>query len=260
MTDILITTFLKRPYVFAFLAAYLLISICRRGSAKTFLYLAIGYTVAWLSEGLSIRFGFPYGLYHYVYENMAGEWMNWGVPVWDSVSYVFLCFAGLCVAEFIMMPDGMNRSTWIRSLNVPTLLKLNALAALLVTVLDVVIDPLAHQGDKWFLGRIYYYAHPGNYFDVPLSNFIGWFVVAFVINGLGLMMERSLREKESSPGLIGNLGGIGLYWGVFFFNMIVTLSIGDMTLAWASLGWGLIPALLLIRTIKKRRVFHNKTP
>ena len=31
------------------------------------------------------------------------------------------------------------------------------------------------MGDRWFLGRMYYYPEGGIYFGVPLSNFVGWF-------------------------------------------------------------------------------------
>ncbi len=47
--------------------------------------------------------------------------------------------------------------------------------------LDVVIDPLAVRGDRWFLGRIFYYPEPGWYFGVPAANFAGWVVVGAAI-------------------------------------------------------------------------------
>ena len=43
----------------------------------------------------------------------------------------------------------------------------------LMMLLDVVIDPLAVRGDRWFLGRIFYYAEPGVYFGVPAVELRG---------------------------------------------------------------------------------------
>ncbi len=54
------------------------------------------------------------------------------------------------------------------------------LGALLFMLIDVVIDPLSFRGDRWFLGKIYYYPDGGAYFGVTISNFIGWFIVGFV--------------------------------------------------------------------------------
>jgi len=47
----------------------------------------------------------------------------------------------------------------------------------LMMALDVVIDPLAVRGDRWFLGQVFTYAEPGIYFGVPCSNFAGWVIV-----------------------------------------------------------------------------------
>src|SRR5439155_1461572 len=50
--------------------------------------------------------------------------------------------------------------------------------AFLTTLMDLVIDPLTVRGERWFLGRIYYYPEGGIHFGVPLSNYAGWFLVA----------------------------------------------------------------------------------
>ncbi len=258
MLDILITTVIKRPYVLAFLLSYLFISTLSRGWIRTIIYLIIGYTIAWSSEVLSINYGFPYGLYYYVYENLQGEWLNTGVPVWDSVSYVFINYAGLCLAIFALKNE-TPRDEWIRSLNPISLLKLIALAAFLVTALDIVIDPLAHQGEKWFLGHIYYYAYPGMYFDVPISNFMGWYLVAFAINGCGIFMERLLPLKTpliQRSGLhdwIVKFGGVGLYYGIYAFNLFIALYLKNTALIIASLAWGLITMGVVLWTIRQRR-------
>ena len=47
----------------------------------------------------------------------------------------------------------------------------------LFAFIDMVIDPVALRGDRWFLGKIYYYPEPGVHFGVPFANYIGWAVV-----------------------------------------------------------------------------------
>ena len=93
MLEILLHTVAMRPYVFAFLVAFLVIGTLNRGAARTLLLLVVGYAVAFASEWASIRYGFPYGHYVYLYEAMEGELILGGVPVWDSLSYSFLAYA-----------------------------------------------------------------------------------------------------------------------------------------------------------------------
>ena len=231
--ETLLFTIEKRPYVFIFLVAFLVIGCLTRGWKRTFIFLFSGYLIAWGSEALSIRTGFPYGWYFYIYENLKGEWMNCGVPVWDSLSYTFLSFAGLSVAEYLL-----NQSS--KKL---ILFKTAFLSAFLVMLLDIIIDPLAHLGDRWFLGKIYYYPNPGWYFNVPLSNFIGWFFVTALIVGV---------NPPRPPFAKGGLGGIFLYFGIFLFNFGITLWIKEWTLVLLDLMWISLPLGLIIFKYKSQ--------
>jgi len=191
----LITTILHRPYVFAFLFAYLILSVRRWGSTRSLLWLITGYGIAWLSEYSSINNGFPYGEYHYVYENLSGELLVKGVPFFDSLSYPFLIFAGFVTAEFIVCGfyEFIKRRLrtdvgWSRTALLPAIF----LGAFLTMLLDVIIDPIATMGEKWFLGKIHYYTYPGSYFGVPMSNFGGWFLVSFVVIAFNVVLWRLL--------------------------------------------------------------------
>ncbi len=240
MLESVLHTIVKRWYVVAFLISYLGIASHHWGWRRTLKLLVLGYFIAWASEASSIRNGFPYGDYKYKYENMPGEIFFYGVPVWDSISYVFLSFAGYMMALFL-------RSRWNRFAPLQDLQRSWAtvvFGAALTVLLDVVIDPVAHLGARWFLGDIYYYPNPGWYFDVPMSNFAGWFLVAFAILGafrLTDSLEGVPRKTDSV------LLGVGLYLGVYFFNLGVTLYLREYKLAAASAGWGLLLLLLARR-------------
>jgi putative membrane protein len=113
--------------------------------------------------------------------------------------------------------------------------------------LDIVIDPLAHLGKYWFLGDIYHYPNPGRYFDVPLSNFAGWFLVSLAT----LSAFRLTDRLEGIPKTIRSIQwGALLFWGIYLFNLGITLWIRAYALAAASAGWGLL-LLLLSRKAKR---------
>jgi putative membrane protein len=114
-------------------------------------------------------------------------------------------------------------------------------------LLDVVIDPLAVRGERWFLGHLFYYPNGGLYFGVPLSNFAGWWLVGTA--GVGAY-EACARPPQ--PGGGGRPEpGIALYYAVFLFNLALTGWIGE----WALLGLGLalhgLTAAILV-TIARR--------
>lgn len=217
----MLTTIIHRPYVFAFLVAFLILGRLYWGWKKTLLWLVIGYVVAWVSEVSSIHNGFPYGIYHYIYENMPGELMIFGVPFWDSLSYPFLIFAGYTTARFIL---GLKTTNLVN-------LKTALLGAFLTMLLDIIIDPLTNMGDRWFLGKVYYYPNGGEYFGVPLTNFAGWFLVPLVVILI-------FQIASSAPGRLEMAGTTPLkflnplfYLSIAIFNIAITIWINEPFLA-----------------------------
>jgi putative membrane protein len=241
MLESILHMLIHRWYVFTFLLVYLAVGSLHWGWRRSLKLLVIGYAIAWASEASSIRTGFPYGFYSYHYDVLAGEPLVWGVPFWDSLSYPFLCFAGYMMALFL-------RSRWNPHAAVTDLQrswKTVLWGALWTMILDVVIDPLAHRGAQWFLGDIYHYPAGGFYFDVTLSNFIGWFLVALAILSAFRLTDNleGVPKKPWTP-----LLGAGLYGGIYLFNLGITVYIRAWWLALASAGWGV---LLLILSSKR---------
>lgn len=208
--DLLLDTFALRPYVFGFLLAFVAGAVRDLGLARTLFFGACVWPVAWLAEWLSTRTGVPFGLYHYTGTTRGQELFVDNVPFFDSLSFVFLAYAALCLARWAL--GEVSRPA------------LAAAAGVLMMLLDAVIDPLAVRGDRWFLGRIFYYAEPGSYFGVPLVNFAGWVVVGVVGMGLYLAIAGGPPSRRVGP-------GAALYYAVLAFNLILTAGIGEWALA-----------------------------
>ena len=234
-------TLILRPYVFIFLACYLALATLHLGLGRTLIFLVLGYLTAWLMELSSIHTGFPFGLYIYIPATMDRELWVMGVPFMDSLSYVFLAYASFTMAllalgqgrwqngSYILEDEAALWNSW----------RITFLAAALMMTLDVVIDPVALRGYRWFLGQIYGYPEYGVYFGVPLSNFAGWFLVAFIMTRL---LQFLIARLPASPRLKSGrrpipfqaFFGPGLYLGILAFNLFMTFWIGEYTLAWAS--------------------------
>jgi putative membrane protein len=213
-----IGTLLMRPYVFAFLAAFLGAGAADLGWRRTLLFGGCVWPVVWVAEFASTRIGVPFGLYHYTGLTRGQELYIADVPFMDSVSFLFLAYAAFCLARTVA-----GRRRW------PPL-ALAPLTGLLMMLLDVVIDPAAVRGDQWFLGRIFSYPDGGVYFGVPLSNFAGWWIVGTIAVGAYLALA---GEATGSARL---WPGVALYYAVLAFNLAVTAWIGEWELFGAGVG------------------------
>ena len=104
------------------------------------------------------------------------------------------------------------------------------LTVLFFAFIDMVIDPVALQGYRWFLGQVYYYPEHGVHFGVPIANYVGWAVVGAISLALYAPLDRNLPQQARAPGrsVTGDvLLGCGLYYGVLAFNLGVTFWIGE---------------------------------
>jgi len=236
--ELLISTVAYRPYVFIFFACYLFLAITHIGWRRAALFTAVAYGVAFLCEWSSAvaRTGFPFGLYYYIDRTSDRELWMAGVPFMDSLSFTFLAYVSWEVATVLLgrlkaswrdvqvMNGAETRNRWAAA----------ALAAFLMMYLDIIIDPVALRGDRWFLGKIYYYPGGGSYFGITIANFLGWYFVCFAILRLFVSLEKALFAK--APGFKGGnyrykaLAPAGLYFGVLGFNLFMTFWIGEREL------------------------------
>ena len=215
MSDLLtliVGTLTLRPYVVVFLAVYLAAASRDLGLRRALAFTGWATAVAFLAEFSSTRTGIPFGLYHYTEATRGQELFLANVPFMDSLSFAFLAYAAFCLARLCF---GGSRDAAVVFLS-----------GLLMMLLDVVIDPLAVRGDRWFLGQIFYYPEEGVYFGVPLSNFLGWAVVGWVIVGGFAWLTGEARHPR---------GGAALYYGLLAFNLAVTWWIGEPLLLAAGL-------------------------
>lgn len=256
--DILIGTFTMRPYVFAFFAAFLLACVPHVGWRRTLTFTVVGYLIAFASEWLSINTGFPYGWYYYIETTRNQELWVAGVPFFDSLSYVFLSYCSYTTALFILSPLKSWRWNFatLETRRIRRSCSALILGAFLQTFLDIVIDPVALQGRRWFLGQIYGYRETGLHFGVPLSNYGGWLLTSlFLVGAFQLIDARRLSEPPKGVFNLPfrSLLGPVLYLSVLLFNWGVTLWIGEQFMALCGILMYTMP-ILMVTMLALRRV------
>ncbi|HAX46886.1 MAG TPA: carotenoid biosynthesis protein [Nitrospina sp.] len=248
-------TVLLRPYVFVFLAVYLTIAILNMGVVRSIAFTLLAYIIAFMSEYSSTRNGFPYGFYSYIETTRDQELWISNVPFMDSLSFTFLAYVAYTMALFLWSP--LKKDGWdIRLLDSEPArrsLKVVFSGAVLFMLMDVIIDPVAFQGDRWFLGKIYTYKEQGEYFNIPLTNFFGWLVVGtailFSFTRLDGWLTRNFSHKPREVPAQALLGP-GLYFGVLLFNLAVTFYIGEWVLGACGVGLTLALSWLIYYKIQ----------
>ena len=257
---LLLSAIALRPYVFIFLASFLFIAIVNYGLRTTLLFTMLTYAVSLGCEWSSIHNGFPFGLYHYIDATRGREIWVLGVPFMDSLSFTFLGFASYSVALLLSSPlyrrgaDVRILDTW----KIRRAPRVWLMAALFMVMVDMVVDPLSVLGDRWFLGRIFWYDPPGPHFGVPISNYLGWYFVAAVTIAIFQWLDAALNRGSAKPaGLLpaiksrALLGPI-LYAGIVIFGITMLFRINAPNIGWAAVFIYLPFSVLTVHVLTRR--------
>jgi len=224
-----------RPYVFLMLAISLVVSSIHLGYLRTAILFCLAWGIAFLSEFSSTRNGFPYGYYEYLTGTREVELWISNVPFFDSLSYTFMAYGAYSMALLAYAPI-IRRGADIQLVETHQLRQSLSVALLTVVFfvfLDIVVDPVALRGSRWFLGQIFWYPKSGMYFGVPLSNFGGWAIVGVAIillfQGIDRLLVRYGWGSNAGIRYVPSkaLWGPTLYYLILLFNLTVTFMIDE---------------------------------
>ena len=129
-------------------------------------------------ENLSILTGFPFGWYHY--SNAMGPRL-FLVPLLIGPSYFGVGYLSWTLARAIL-GDESGR------LNGTLSFATAVIASFIMVSWDLTIDPIMSTSTgNWI------WHHGGNYFGVPLVNFLGWYLTVYVFFQLFALYVRGAR-------------------------------------------------------------------
>ncbi len=128
--------------------------------------LGVGWVVAYVLEEIGVHTGIIYGDYYFT--KLMGPKLD-VIPVALPCLWVVLLYIAWVMTNLIL--DG---TPYPEHFTHGRILAGAVLASMVVTTLDLNADPFAVDNGWWV------WIDKGAYFGVPVHNFIGWFIVAFI--------------------------------------------------------------------------------
>jgi putative membrane protein len=129
-------------------------------------FLVISLVISNTLENLGVLTGFPFGPYQYT-DALGARLFQ--VPLLVSLAWFAMGYLSWTLAGVLADPPSPKPS-WI------DLLRLPVIAAFLMMSWDLTFDPLSST-----IYRSWTWKEGGPYFGVPVSNFSGWFLTAFLV-------------------------------------------------------------------------------
>ena len=165
-------------FVFAFLhAGYSL------GWRRALIFLGISFGISLLFESLGVATGYVYGPYHYT-DSLGPKFLEL-VPYLVPLAWFMMMYPSLVIAERLLPAQTQWKSELLRRLAAA------GLGGVIMTAWDLALDPLMVASKHWV------WDVKGVYFGVPLQNYWGWWLTAFIV--FFLYQELSRRLEPSRP-------------------------------------------------------------
>lgn len=166
-------------FTLVFTAFALLHCAASAGWRRTALFFAIAAIVSYLCEEFGVRTGWIYGPYHY--SDMLGPKLG-HVPLLIPLAWFMMIYPAWVVARALLR--GLETGSPVG------LISLSAIAALVMTAWDTVMDPGMAAAGNWI------WEQPGPYFGVPMQNYAGWLLTTFLVYcGWGLLARRQASAE-----------------------------------------------------------------
>lgn len=149
-----------------FATAAILLHFEKHKTKGYFIFIIITFLLGYSVEVLGVTTGWPFG--EYAYGQTLGIKL-FDVPLAIGLNWVILVYSTAHLTNKIF------KNVWLRI----------STAALVMTLLDIIIEPVAIKYDFWSWTEI----------TVPTSNYVGWFAVSAILQ---FLFQRVVDKSNNS--------------------------------------------------------------
>ncbi len=209
-------------------AAMLAFGFAQLGARRTLIFFTAACVLSATAELTGTKTGWPFGGYEYT--NFLGAKLLGRVPFPIPLSWFYMGFASLLIADAIAAAQGWrNRTRWSI-----------VLGAYLLTAWDLVLDPSMAAPQLQYIHFWVWHEH-GPYFGMPLRNLAGWFGTGLLFIAVGRLLWRERVTPVTRALLPFTVYAVNVIW-----SMVLSLSAGMWPTALAAVVFSLIPAALAV--------------
>jgi len=182
------------------------------GIPRTIVYAVTAMVIGYSAEFIGVHTGWIFGTYHYNPEKNIGLILD--VPFSIPIIYAILLYAGNFICLAISKKFLAKKNGWMLALMTGFILMLK----------DLVSNPLQSTVNKVWL-----WDQRGDYFNVPLHNFIGWFCVFTLMTFIAVSLSWYKNRVSETIRIDKNIFyfPILLYFSIICFEFTSALTVPD---------------------------------
>jgi len=177
------------------------------GRKKAVLFLGLGFCIGLVAEIMGVLYGLPFGKYHYTLPVFKlFNIVPLDIPLyWFVITYVSFSINN----SVLKLESG-------KDLDIKAIPLVSVLDGICAMAWDLVMDPvMVHIVKAWT------WDSGGEFFDIPLSNFVGWVFVAFLISLTYRFVSRNDEYKKTHiPAIV--------YFELWFAIAVIILHSGHL--------------------------------
>lgn len=160
------TMFLPLMVVFSIFIAAWIHGQRRYGLKNMLVFFLITWLISHFFEAFSIQTGFPFG--HYFYDQLAGPRL-FEVPLVIMFAYFGTGYASWMLSNILL-------DQYAKPLQGKQRFLIPLIATFIMVIWDLCMDPICST-----VGSLWVWKEGGAYFGVPISNYLGWFFVVYLV-------------------------------------------------------------------------------
>jgi uncharacterized membrane protein len=193
-------------------------ALLTKGWKRSLLMFTLSFVVAFTAEALGVNYGLIFGHYHY--SATLGPGLV-GVPFLAALTWEPVLYAAFSITDVLVPSLVVKGGSWLKRFS--AYLGMAVIAALATTAWDMMIDPIAVSQGWWVWeggGSYVPYIVSG----VPLTNFMGWLGVSFIITLFYRLVVDTIPNPRRSL-YLSVYGPLTLYSSLFLTSFGVSVTV-----------------------------------